>query len=63
MSDPQFSLDALHNVKNHLSVIRGFADLALENAALDPTVRSDILEIRKAAQAALAELVKVTQIR
>ena len=48
--------DVLHRIKNHLSVILGFAELALDVRDLPDGVRSDLGEIKKAAQSALSEL-------
>lgn len=55
MSDKN-TVDRLHKLKNHLSVILGFADLVLESVATDGAARADVLEIKKAATAALAEV-------
>ena len=43
----------LHQLKNHLSIIIGFCDLLLGDLAADDPKRVDILEMRKAGQAAL----------
>ena len=43
----------LHQLKNHLSIIVGFCDLLLGDLADDDPKRVDILEMRKAGQAAL----------
>jgi hypothetical protein len=43
----------LHQLKNHLSIIIGFCDLLLGDLAHDDPKRVDILEMRKAGQAAL----------
>ena len=43
----------LHQLKNHLSIIIGFCDLLLGDLADDDPKRVDILEMRKAGQAAL----------
>ena len=43
----------IHQLKNHLSVIVGFCDLLLSDMPPDDPKRVDILEMRKAAQAAL----------
>lgn len=52
--DPGF--DPIHTFKNHLAIIIGFADLVLaEMDEADPR-RKDVLEIHKAAHAALALL-------
>ena len=44
-----------HDLKNHLGVILGFCELLLDHPST-ADVRSDLLEIRQAAQAALALL-------
>ena len=46
----------LHNVRNHLSVILGFCDLLLADIPPGDRRHSDLLEIRKAAVAAIATL-------
>ena len=43
----------LHQLKNHLSIILGFCDLLLGDLADDDPKRADIMEMRKAGQAAL----------
>lgn len=43
----------LHDFKNHLSVIHGFSEMLLANAAHDDPRRSDVEEIHKAATAPL----------
>jgi hypothetical protein len=44
----------LHRFKNHLTVILGFCELLLMDLP-DGAVKNDILEIQKAASAALAD--------
>jgi signal transduction histidine kinase len=46
--------EPVHELSNHLTVIIGFAELLLENLGDDDERRADILEIRAAAEAALA---------
>jgi len=46
----------MHEFKNHLAVIVGFCDLLLRDVPEDDPKRTDILEIRNAAQAAIALL-------
>ncbi len=46
----------MHNVRNHLSVIIGFCDLLLGEIASTDRKHGDILEMRKAAHAAIALL-------
>ena len=53
--------DVLHRIKNHLSVILGFAELALDVRDLSSGVRSDIEEIKKAVQSALSELSRLEE--
>lgn len=56
-------LDPVHMFKNHLAIVVGFADLLLsEMDEADPR-RKDVLEIHKAAHAALALLPVITQKR
>lgn len=45
-----------HDFKNQLSIIRGFAEMLLADAAAGDQRRSDLEEIHKAANAALALL-------
>lgn len=59
MPDHPLPADVLHRLKNQLSVILGFADLTLESPDLTDVVRADVLEIRRAAEAALSELRKL----
>jgi len=44
----------LHNVRNHLAVIVGFCDLLLGEIPEQDRKHADILEMRKAAHAAMA---------
>ena len=46
----------LHQLRNHLSIIMGFCDLLLCDLTNDDPKRKDILEVRKAGQAALDTL-------
>ena len=46
----------LHNVRNHLAVIVGFCDLLLGEIPEHDRKHADILEMRKAADAAMALL-------
>jgi hypothetical protein len=50
----------LHQLKNHISVVLGFSELILESD-LSGQVRADVLEIRKAAEAALRDLRLLTE--
>ncbi len=50
-SDPE--PPELHQLKNHLSIIIGFCDLLLGDLADNDPKRVDLLEMRKAGQAAL----------
>ena len=57
MAEPDGAdLDAVHTFKNHLAIIIGFADLVLSEMAEDDPRRMDVLEIHRAAHAALALL-------
>ena len=51
----------MHEFKNHLSVIVGFCDLLLRDLPEGDRRRADILEIRKAAQAAIALLPELSE--
>ena len=46
----------LHNVRNHLSVILGFCDLLIGEIPSTDRKHADLLEIRKAAVAAISAL-------
>lgn len=46
----------LHNVRNHLAVIVGFCDLLLGEIPENDRKHADILEMRKAAHAAMTLL-------
>jgi signal transduction histidine kinase len=48
-----------HDFKNQLAIIRGFAEILLDEAAADDPRRRDLEEIHKAAVAALALLTRV----
>ena len=46
----------LHNIRNHLSIIVGYCDLLLGKIPQSDRKHADILEMRKAADAAIALL-------
>ena len=46
--------DLVHNLKNHLSIIVGFCDLLLDELPQDDPRHADVLEVHKAARAAMA---------
>jgi hypothetical protein len=46
----------LHNVRNHLAVIVGFCDLLLGDIPAHDPRHADVIEMRKAAHAAMALL-------
>ena len=48
-----------HDFKNQLAIIRGFAEILLDEAAADDPRRPDLEEIHKAAVAALDLLARV----
>jgi len=50
MTNPR---DLEHKLKNHLSIILGFTELLLQEAAPDDPRREDFEEIHKAASAAV----------
>ncbi len=50
--DPDFE----HSLKNYIAIILGYADLLIEDMAPDDPRRPDLLEIHKAATAAVALL-------
>ncbi len=51
----------VHEFKNHLSVIIGFCDLLLRDLPEDDPKRADILEMRRAGQAAIALLPELSE--
>ncbi|OFW16206.1 MAG: hypothetical protein A3F70_08895 [Acidobacteria bacterium RIFCSPLOWO2_12_FULL_67_14] len=51
----------IHEFKNHLSVIIGFCDLLLRDLPEGDPKRADILEMRRAGQAAIALLPKLSE--
>jgi hypothetical protein len=56
--------DLVHNFKNHLSIIVGFCDLLLDELPPEDPRHADVLEVQKAARAAMAlvpELVRRLQ--
>jgi sensor histidine kinase regulating citrate/malate metabolism len=63
MSDPHYSErvrdDLVHEFKNHLSVIVGFCDVLLRDLAEDDIKRQDVMEIQRAALAAVALLPRI----
>lgn len=64
MADPEGvarDVDVIHRMKNHLAIILGFCELLLEDLALDDRRRADILEIRKAADAARLDLPEISR--
>jgi hypothetical protein len=46
--------DLVHNLKNHLSIIVGFCDLLLDELPPEDPRHADVLEVHKAARAAMA---------
>ena len=46
----------IHEFKNHLSIVVGYCELLLQERLDDHPARADLLEMRKAAEAALALL-------
>lgn len=51
--------DLVHEFKNHLSVIVGFCDVLLRELADDDVKRADVIEIQRAALAAVALLPRI----
>ena len=43
-----------HDLNNLLGVIRSYAEMALEDASMSPTLREDVVEIRNVAEEAIA---------
>ncbi len=56
MDTPAPESRRLHNVRNHLSVVIGYCDLLLAELPESDSRHKDILEMRKAAHAAMALL-------
>jgi len=52
--------EAMHQLKNHLSVIIGFCDLLLREVPADDPKHADLLEMRKAGDAAMALLPQIS---
>lgn len=50
---------ALHDFKNHLGVILGFADLLIRECAEGDPKRADLAEIRRSAEAAMRLLATI----
>ena len=61
MSDDQ-QVDVVHRLKNHLAVIVGFCDLLLSECPAGDRRRADLVEVDKAARAAMAILPDVTRL-
>lgn len=51
--------DVIHRLKNHLCIIAGFCELLLVESPNDDQRRADLLEIQKAAQAAMTMMPEV----
>ena len=47
-------IEVLHQLKNHLSTILGFCDLLLDDLAEGDPRHRDVLEVHRAAHAAMA---------
>jgi len=55
VADPRMmEPDLIHQFKNHLSIIVGFCDLLIAESGDGDTRRDDLVEIQKAAYAAMA---------
>jgi hypothetical protein len=61
MSEAQ-QVDVVHRLKNHLAVIVGFCDLLLAECPAGDARRADLVEVDKAARAAMAILPEVTRL-
>ena len=55
------SADVLHRLTNHLSVIVGFCDLLLAECPEGDARRRDLIEVDKAARAAMAMMPEVVR--
>ena len=51
--------DVIHRLKNHICIIAGFCELLLMESPADDPRRADVVEIQKAAQAAMAMMPEV----
>jgi hypothetical protein len=60
MPEPPLETDPLHQLKNHLSIIVGFADLMLAELKEGDPRRADVHEIVKSARAAMAIVPRLT---
>jgi hypothetical protein len=58
MSNPDNG-EVLHRLRNHLAVIVGFCDLLLSECPEGDVRRGDLVEVHKAARAAMAMLPEV----
>ena len=54
-------VDVIHRLKNHLSVIVGFCDLLLSECPEGDARRRDLVEVDKAARAAMAIMPEVVR--
>ena len=48
------TVNVIHRLKNHIAIIVGFVDLLISECPDDDPKRADLLEVHKAAQAAMA---------
>jgi len=53
---PRYEPEELHQLKNHLGIVVGFAELLLAEFSDDDPRRGDMLQIQTAAAAAMALL-------
>ncbi len=51
---PRYEPEILHQLKNQLVVVVGFADLLVSELAADDPHRADVLQIQAAANAAIS---------
>ena len=55
--------DPIHELKNHLSIILGFAELMLADTSETDKRREDLIEIKQAADRAMTLIPELTVVR
>ena len=53
--------EVIHRLKNHMAIILGFCDLLLGQCSIDDPRRTDLVEVHRAAQDALALMPELTR--
>ena len=57
----ELEASVLHDLKNHLSIVVGFCEIVLNDLPETDPKRDDLLEIRKAGDAAMALLPELSK--